>query len=332
VTWTAQRPDELSFNQGDVITVVAKGVNSGFWEGVMGTRRGQFPNCFVTSNANPNRPPTFCNKAMAMHEYAPHTDAEMRLRKHDVVTLVGRGASPGWWRGVNESEKKRVAAAGAGGAAAAAAEAVRLLPSNFMTCNIVQSLFAFEGRQHCELTIAVGDVILLHRRWNDGWWEGSLPVAAGAPVAQVGGVAAGGMRRGIFPSNYSAPNVSSLSPPLFCARCRAVFPPGSLECKDCARNEEIVRTMHQTLDDATEGVLPTPDTSAVALELDADGNPVAPPKLEVDLFMHIDLDPSKGRGALLAASDVKDTSVRPRLATSEAASHSANTSRVSDTQ
>jgi hypothetical protein len=45
-TYTAQRSDELSFNEGDTITVLAKNPD-GWWEGECGGSRGVFPGNYV---------------------------------------------------------------------------------------------------------------------------------------------------------------------------------------------------------------------------------------------------------------------------------------------
>jgi hypothetical protein len=314
VDFTPMRPDELAFSKGDVITVLAKGKDSGFWEGRIGERRGLFPNCFVSSNMHPSRPPTFVDMALALFNYSPQAASELPFQKHDLISIRGAGSSPGWYYGINESVLQRLRDADP----TSPEPAPLLFPSNYVTCNLVRAQYAFSGRQHCELTINPGDVILVHRRWNDGWWEGSaaawMPVkgstSSGLEDAMAiarsggpGGFIVGGMRRGIFPSNYTVSNVPQVDPPLFCRRCRTVFAPKIAKCKECERNEEIVRTMLTTLDDHTRGLL---DASASRIG----ESPT------IDLFAHVDLHPSAGKGALLLASDVSRdaTTVRPRLA------------------
>lgn len=309
---------ELSFRKGEVITVLSKGTDSGFWEGISSdtTRRGLFPNCMVTSNLNVNRcSKVFLNKAVSLFDYSARSDKEMNITKHDLITAVKPSPTPGWWFGVNETQRR-----------AAAIEAktflqprnaatlaptyfdpelnkseseqwLRLFPINFITCNIVVVVYPFHGRQKHELTLAVGDAVMVHRRWNDNWWEGSLPVLPGVePQKATSGeapIVVGGRRRGIFPSNYTLPNVPTTSPPLFCPKCRSVLSASALtgECKECSRNEEIVRTMMRTLQENDE-------------ENGGDQ--------QVDLFQYVDLDPRRGPGSLLTATDMKDLVVRPR--------------------
>jgi hypothetical protein len=350
--------DELSFKKHDIITVLAKGTDSGFWEGrTADGRRGVFPNCFVTSNLHPKRSArAFLNKAVALFDYTARTAQEMSMQRHDVITAVGPSSNLGWWYGINESRRRREllkmghpsvmnqpplkastiaamfapvaadgqsagggdtlistgvrigsVAAGGRGDPASAFDQPLLFPTNYVTCNLVVAAFPFHGRMRHELTLAVGDVVLVHRRWNDGWWEGSVPVPAGTtpPLAVSGDapIVVGGRRRGIFPSNYTLPNVATVQPPLFCPKCRAVFParaaPTTAGCVECGRNEEIVRTLVRTLNEHHEE------------SLDAQRRGEKPAKL--DLFAHVDLMPSCGPGALLSPMDTKDQSVRPRL-------------------
>lgn len=82
----------------------------------------------------------------------------------------------------------------------------RLFPVNFVSSDVAQAAFPFEGRHAHELSCAAGDVILVHRRWNDGWWEGTLRG-----------------QRGIFPSNYTVPNQCTTRPLFFCQRCKTVY-------------------------------------------------------------------------------------------------------------
>lgn len=319
---------ELSFRKGEIITVLAKGTDSGFWEGISqgNEQRGLFPNCMVTSNLNaPRCAKIFLNKAVALFDYTARGSREMSFAKHDLITAVKPAESnPGWWWGVNETQRRSAAKRGAlifKNIAAVgssffdpekpecqreqADEWLRLFPTNFVNSNIVVAAYPFQGRFRHELTVAVGDVIMVHRRWNDGWWEGSLPVSkdpeADPPPKAANGeapIVVGGRRRGMFPSNYTLPNVPTTIPALFCPKCRTVHSAHSLsgnECKECNRNEEIVRTMVRTLQERDELVAQG--------EIDADD--------PVDLFEHIDLDPRKGPGSLLSASDVKDQTVRP---------------------
>ncbi|ORC92339.1 putative intersectin-1-like [Trypanosoma theileri] len=236
--YNACEADEISFRRGDVITVTAKGSTSGFWEGYVAATpvRGLFPNCLVSSNMRPQQTPTFCDRALCLYDYTAADAAEMSFARGDVLRVVRRSAALGWWYGVNTSR--------------AAEEEPRLLPSNFVTCNIVLAAFEFEARQKHELGLSVGDVIQVHRKWNDGWWEGTLRG-----------------RRGIFPSNYTLPNVATTSPPFFCNHCKTVFADNPLCCETCQKEEEIARSMIAALDEYATGK-----------------------KTQLDLFAYVDIE------------------------------------------
>ncbi|KEG11985.1 putative intersectin-1-like [Trypanosoma grayi] len=246
---------EISFRRGDVITVTAKGSTSGYWEGCVvapGHAEGScglFPNCFVSSNMRPQQKPTFCNKALCLYDYKAADASEMSFRKGDLLGVVRPSASPGWWCGVNESEagrmRQRQESEDAVALACGTVTEPLLLPSNFVTCRIVVAAFSFEARQKHELVCEVGDVIQVHRKWNDGWWEGTLRG-----------------RRGIFPSNYTLPNVATTTPPFFCNVCKTVFADGPLRCEACHKDEEVTRSMIAALDDYAAGKIPTLDLFA----------------------------------------------------------------------
>ncbi|KAH9601463.1 SH3 domain [Trypanosoma melophagium] len=221
--YDAFEADEISFRRGDVITVTAKGSTSGFWEGYVtaAPARGLFPNCLVSSNMRPRQMPTFCDRALCLYDYTAADAAELGFARGDVLRVVRRSAAAGWWFGVNTNRPE---------------EEPRLLPSNFVTCNIVVAAFAFGARQKHELGLNVGDVVQVHRKWNDGWWEGTLRG-----------------RRGIFPSNYTLPNVATTTPPFFCNHCKTIFAETPLCCESCQKEEEITRSMIAALDEYAAG-------------------------------------------------------------------------------
>ena len=297
--YSAEADDEISFKKGDVITVVAKGSASGFWEGILNGinpnkdskkpvepsqligKRGLFPNCFVTSNMRPHVPPTFCDKCIALYDYNAKDKSELYFKKGDCITVVKPSSSAGWWYGINESMLQRLSAAGGPSdnkhsiaASCGTAQKPLLFPSNFVSAKIVIAAFGFTGRQAHELSFNAGDVILIYRKWNDGWWEGSLQG-----------------RRGIFPSNYSLANIATTTPPFFCYRCRTIFQTTLSEsCSECSKNEEITSSMLRAVDDFKKGVLKS---------------------ATLDLFAYVELDPAKGgRSALLSLQDTVDRSVR----------------------
>ena len=251
----------LSFKTGDVITVVAKGQDSGWWTGCLNQTTGVFPNVLVSgslsrlSRASSHQ---LENVAVALYDYSNAAEAtEMNFRKHDVIRVSKEcQGSPGWWWAANLTQNLP--------------DELKMVPSNFFTCDVVKSLFTFHAREARELSLSKGDHIVIKRRWNDGWWEGYLRG-----------------QRGIFPANYTTSNACTLPRPLFCGMCKAVFKVGATECHACAVNDEITTTMLATLEEwAAQGA-----------------NLAAPP----DFFSYIPLLPEGGSGSLLTKEDMETT-------------------------
>ena len=351
--------EEISFKRGDVITVVTKGNDSGFWSGYVaatsmagsrkaakeresnhhksdkdkavivaqpaadgkvpqlapnGAKIGLFPNCMVTSNCRLKAgEKSFLNKAAALYSYEPKDMTEMRFEKYDVMTIVGPSPHNGWWLAVNESARKRMLAEAQESAArgeavfdtsgtvmdtvAGTVDKPLLVPTNFLTCDIVIAMYGFQGREKHELSFAAGDVLHVKRKWNDGWWEAIL-----------------NGQRGIFPSNYTDPNVCTLPTPLFCGHCKAIFASatqGALgDCKNCGRHEEIVQTMKRALEghfdaikDREAAVEARPGGFESLTQKEKDS--LAKKARRCNLFEFIELDPKVGgRSALLTPADI----------------------------
>eukprot|EP00759_Apiculatamorpha_spiralis_P042752 PhF_6_TR40607/c0_g1_i1/m.60917 len=141
--------DELSFVQGELLTVLHKS-SDGFWSCAKqdGTK-GLVPSCMVTSNCTPHLHTK--NKAVALFDYTPKDAKEMALKQYDVITVVEPHRSPGWWYGVKDSEPKD--------------QEPKLFPANFVTFNVVAAAFNFTARRDFELTLVKGDIVRVIRRW-----------------------------------------------------------------------------------------------------------------------------------------------------------------------
>ena len=266
--------DELSFKEGDIITVTAKGKDSGYWTGQVDGKTGVFPNVLVSGNSarlgGQGARPVLTNTAIALYAYNnEEDDSEMKFEKWDLVKVhKACQGSPGWWWAANQTQ---------------GATELKMIPSNFFACDIVVALFAFEAREARELSFQKGDIVMCKRRWNDGWWEGTLPNG----------------QRGVFPANYVSENVCTTSTPLFCNIDRTVFNVGATECHVCAVNEEIVNTMLTTFEDWAQEANHR-RSAAAAKGVD----PVYEP---LDLFESVPLLPEQGAGSLLVAEDMEIT-------------------------
>jgi hypothetical protein len=277
--------NEISFQKGDVISVTGKrGDSSGFWEGITTgvnidimtgkknkhlstdkegkgnkksasaadaaavSTKGLFPTCMVSSNMRAYNEPRFCDKVLVLYDYAHKTNDEADLCKGDVWTVTRPSTSPGWWYGVKEGAGQRVGdAAMAGGpsagkthksySSAKSSSSEKLIPINFVTSKLVVGGLPCQGNATNELPMSAGDVLQLIRKWNDGWWEGMLRG-----------------KRGIFPSNLVHPNVSTITPPLFCQKCKTILQyhgaavaGATGKCTECAEHERVVDCMLESL-------------------------------------------------------------------------------------
>lgn len=137
-------------------------------------------------------------------------------------------------------------------------------PLGKVSCNLVEAVHDYtgedddrKGKENTEtptgvpssspqLLFSAGETILVHRRWNDGWWEGSVLRREGP----------GRERRGVFPSNFTVPNYSTTTPQLFCNECKMVLPvdpQGSRgktpSCPRCNMKKGVVEHMLRILED-----------------------------------------------------------------------------------
>eukprot|EP01063_Lacrimia_lanifica_P008774 TRINITY_DN15814_c0_g1_i1.p1 TRINITY_DN15814_c0_g1~~TRINITY_DN15814_c0_g1_i1.p1 ORF type:complete len:282 (+),score=98.44 TRINITY_DN15814_c0_g1_i1:104-949(+) len=246
---------ELSFKENDTIFVKAKGCDSGWWSGIgPDGMQGDFPNILVSSDMRRSAPPAWTDRCVALYDYGGNDQGEeMRFARHDVIHVVRDcPESLGWWWGRNETRGE---------------QQVKMFPANFVTANVVKALYRFAARTPNEITFNKGDVIVVKRRWNDGWWEGQVHD-----------------RQGIFPANYTVSNVSTLPKPLFCSVEREIFKVGATECHVCAANEEIVASMLATLDSWAES---------------------GKPQSQLNLFERVQVEPGGEKASLLRPCDLE---------------------------
>lgn len=230
--------------------------------------RGLFPTCMVSSNMRAYNEPRFCNKALVLFDYARKTNDEADLCKGDVWSITRPSTSPGWWYGVKEGSGQRVGETAMSGplnkhARASSSSSTmgneRLIPINFITTRLVVGGLPCQGNASNELPISTGDVLHVIRKWNDGWWEGTLRG-----------------KRGIFPSNLVHPNVTTLEPPLFCQRCKSVLQYGGKgtaldgsvgKCMECAEHDRVIEGMLLSLAESSDRGAPVDLFSHVDEEL-----------------------------------------------------------------
>ena len=88
-TYAAQREDELSFNEGDVITVVAKNAD-GWWEGELHGARGVFPGNYVEETPRGKQ-------VKSQWAYTAQRADELSFNEGDIIIVLEEKGN--WHRG-----------------------------------------------------------------------------------------------------------------------------------------------------------------------------------------------------------------------------------------
>jgi len=102
--YEATDPNELSFRQGDIITVLQKDP-SGWWQGELNGRIGVFPSVewveeiAEAAAAPPSSSPQF-RKCRALYDYKAENEFELSIYAGDVITV--EGDEDGWYFGSNQ--------------------------------------------------------------------------------------------------------------------------------------------------------------------------------------------------------------------------------------
>lgn len=103
-SYNAQRHDELSFTEDEVISVLNKN-SSGWWEGEVSGRRGLFPGNYVEEMAMPiggaspvRRRAHTVSVVRALYSYTAQRHDELSFTEGDMIAIVSKNIS-GWWEG-----------------------------------------------------------------------------------------------------------------------------------------------------------------------------------------------------------------------------------------
>lgn len=243
--------DEISFKKGDRIHVTSKTVcHAGYWRGYVdssnneNSTEGLFPNCFVTSHPNavsslfsslPLYPEHVENKALCLKDIALMGTSK-GLNRGQVINIVRFDAShKSFIISVHPSQDALLEAS--------TPSPQYMCPEGSpLTFNIVVAVIDFVSANPGELSFRVGETVVVHRRWNDGWWEGSILSSAEESRD----------RRGLFPSNFTIPNVCTTpEPAVFCSVCKLVFQDLSHnrvpECTKCSLEKDALDEMLHAL-------------------------------------------------------------------------------------
>ncbi|XP_057374213.1 SH3 domain-containing kinase-binding protein 1-like isoform X2 [Daphnia carinata] len=198
--YDGQADDELTIRKGDVILDVKK-LEGGWWEGLLGSKRGLFPDNFVMVVAEADMNQAYSSAAVrsekgrrcrALFSYAPSHEDELELLVGDEIHFLGE-VEEGWWRGKLNGK-------------------IGVFPSNFVviedpptsttihapkgpTTNpltissdiapelppkplreIARVLFPYSSMQPDELELREGDLVIIHSKdcEDKGWWKGEV--------------------------------------------------------------------------------------------------------------------------------------------------------------
>eukprot|EP01099_Mayorella_cantabrigiensis_P001867 TRINITY_DN1818_c0_g1_i1.p1 TRINITY_DN1818_c0_g1~~TRINITY_DN1818_c0_g1_i1.p1 ORF type:complete len:459 (+),score=97.96 TRINITY_DN1818_c0_g1_i1:125-1501(+) len=170
--YTGKTPHELSFVRGDIIEVIEKAEENGWWEGILGDQRGVFPSNFVTQ----------ARRVQAVYDYMSTDETQLSFVKDELLEVFAEMES-GWWEGRVVGFGKRRG----------------LFPSNFVTeISVEQSskllrrriwlrtLAEFKSEQEGYMSFQKDERILVIWKHESGWWSGRIDE----------------WRVGRFPSNY----------------------------------------------------------------------------------------------------------------------------------
>jgi hypothetical protein len=101
--YQANDSSELSFRQGDVISVLQKDL-SGWWQGELHGKIGVFPAVDWVQELHLDGSPVtsvgFVNKCRVLHEYVAEADYELSIKPGDTITVEGN--DEGWFYGTNQ--------------------------------------------------------------------------------------------------------------------------------------------------------------------------------------------------------------------------------------
>ncbi|KAI9557106.1 hypothetical protein GHT06_016904 [Daphnia sinensis] len=198
--YDGQADDELTIRKGDVILDVKK-LEGGWWEGLLGSKRGLFPDNFVMVVAEAEMNQTYSSatvrsekgrRCRALFSYAPSHEDELQLLVGDEIHFLGE-VEEGWWRGKLNGK-------------------IGVFPSNFVVIEdpptstalhapkgpitnpltissdiapelppkplreIARVLFPYSAMQPDELELREGDLVIIHSKEceDKGWWKGEI--------------------------------------------------------------------------------------------------------------------------------------------------------------
>jgi len=107
--YTASETNEISFKEGDIITLVEKYSDNDWWKGrLLNNKEGLFPSTYVEElktlepTSIPSiqkKEPETKKKMKASYDYTAQEENELSFREGDVITLIEKYDDSEWWQG-----------------------------------------------------------------------------------------------------------------------------------------------------------------------------------------------------------------------------------------
>lgn len=166
---------ELSFKEGDILVLLEKLEEGGWWVGELNGRSGSFPKDYVrvceptydATTPDPSHTPTIL--AQALYDYKAMTDSELSLTKGEEVVVLQKQVKGGW---------SKVSSSGRTGHVPLSylrfTDELSLPKNQSPPSGKARALWAFDAKSATELSFNKGDEIIILKRLEGSWWLGEF--------------------------------------------------------------------------------------------------------------------------------------------------------------
>ncbi|XP_076344871.1 uncharacterized protein LOC143244318 [Tachypleus tridentatus] len=168
----AENPDELSFKEGDIITLCGI-VNADWWMGSLNNQRGIFPSSFVemkedeiisSEESQEKKASTVCI-VVALYDFPGEQKDDLVFKEGDRINVIAR-INKDWLYGECCGQK--------GYFPASFVHKPTEETENQAASPLYVAKYRFQGENSDELTFSEGERIILTRIINSNWWQGKL--------------------------------------------------------------------------------------------------------------------------------------------------------------
>ncbi|XP_013781921.1 uncharacterized protein LOC106466218 [Limulus polyphemus] len=168
----AENSDELSFKEGDIITLCGI-INADWWMGSLNNQKGIFPSSFVemkedeilnSEETQEKKASTVC-MVVALYDFPGEQKDDLVFKEGDRINVIAR-INKDWLYGECCGQK--------GYFPAAFVHKPTEETENQATSTWYVAKYPFQGENSDELTFSEGERIILTRIINSNWWQGKL--------------------------------------------------------------------------------------------------------------------------------------------------------------